>query len=234
VLLDHATLGNADLPLAAFLLLGAIALCKWIEGGTRQWLIAGAFALGGAAWTKFDGAYFGVIMLVLATILRGRIATFRTRDTFRDGALALFAFLLMVVVWNIYTRVYLGLSEPTTFGGAWGIERVWTFLRGVQEFGQEVVFSHSNSAWGWLGGGYGAFWFIVVGTLIVQWRRGRTDPVVGFLLLSVGAGILFYLAIYTVRPFFSSERYLLHIAPLALLAAARAIHPNQDESLLLS
>ncbi len=224
VFLDHATLGNADLPLAAMLLLGAIALCRWIESGARNELIAATLALGGAAWTKFDGAYFGVVMLMLATVIRARrLERKNTREILRDGAFAMLGFILIVAVWNVYTRVYLGLSEPTTFSGAWGIERVGTFLRGVQEFGEEIFFSHSNSAWGWLGGGYGAFWFIVIGALLWQWRKLFTDPLITFLLLTCFFGLVFYLAIYTVRPFFSSERYLLHLAPLLVLAAARAM-----------
>jgi hypothetical protein len=58
----------------------------------------------------------------------------------------------------------------------------------------------------------------------------RSDPVLWFLLLVIGGGIFFYFAIYIVRPFFSVERYLMHVAPLATLAAARATSPHTSTS----
>ena len=46
-------------------------------------------------------------------------------------------------------------------------------------------------------------------------------PVAAFLTLAVVGGIAFYVLIYVVRPLPSIERFVLHLAPLVVLAAAR-------------
>lgn len=221
--LDHATLANADLPLAVLLLLGGIALAWWVEAGGWQWSIGGALALGAAAWIKLDGSYLGVGMLGAALLVRlvaHRRDPFQRRRVFTEGLLASAIFAAIVLPWMGYTQVF-GLSdvpELETFQrDGWAL--LW---EGLVVIGAEVLLSYNNSSMGLLGGGYGVFWLICLGGLIIGWRRLRSDAALQFLLLVVAGGFAFYLTVYTIRPYYSVERYLLHLAPLALLLAARA------------
>jgi cell division protein FtsW (lipid II flippase) len=66
--------------------------------------------------------------------------------------------------------------------------------------------------------------------LVAGWRAFRHDALLWFLVLTVVGGIVFYLLLYTMRPFYSIERYLMHIAPMAVLAAARAWQLLQSEA----
>lgn len=221
--LDHATLANADLPLAVALLLGGVALVRWIEGGGRRWLMGGAIALGGAAWIKLDGTYLGAGLLGAALLVR-LVAAWRDpclrRHVFTEGLLpgALFATLVLPSI--AFTQILQlsdipGLETFQRDGGA-------LLGEGLVVIGAELLFSSTNSSMGLLGGGYGVFWLICLGALLVGWRRLRSDYVLWFLLLVVAGGFAFYLGIYTLRPYYSVERYVLHLAPLALLLAARA------------
>jgi hypothetical protein len=221
--LDHATLDNADLPLAVAMLLGGIGLAGWVESGERSEIVGGAVALGAAAWIKLDGMYLGAGMLGVALLVR--LVVYRRdrshwRPVLTEGLLAGAIFAALVVPWVGYTRL-LGLSDLPALAAlqhdGWAL-----FWEGLVVIGAEVLFSYNNSSMGLLGGGYGAFWFVCFGGLVVGWRRLRNDTVLWFLLLVVAGGCACYLAVYTVRPYFSVERYLLHLAPLVLLAAARA------------
>jgi hypothetical protein len=234
LLLDHATLGNADLALAVALLLGALFLTRWIESGARHLLVGAVIALGGGAWIKLDGTYVGGAMLVFATLARAlstRQQPRQFRTTFLAALGALVAFVLIIAPWSLFTH-RLELQADASLLQLLAHVRPATLWRAVAELVEELALSHSNAAWGLLGGGYGAFWIISAGAVVVNARKlrpavkpdggGSGDPVLWFLLLSIGGGIAFYLAIYTLRPFFSMERYLLHLAPLAVVAASRS------------
>lgn len=223
LMLDHATLGNADLPLAVALLLGGIGLAQWLETSERAALVGASIVFGAAAWLKLDGLYLGAGMLLAALLVRG-ISSWRDprqrRPLLGHGLLAGGLFAALVVPWVVYTQLLRLNDIPAldTFQ-----RDGWALLReGSVVLSAEVLFSYNNSSLGLLGGGYGVFWFVCLGALIVGWRRLQSDPVLWFLLLAVAGGFAFYLAVYTLRPYYSVERYLLHIAPLALLAAARA------------
>jgi hypothetical protein len=252
ILLDHATLGNADLPLAAGLLAGAFALCRWLETADRRWMVGGMLLLGGAAWIKFDGAFLGIGVLgaaILARVVGLRRRQGRTGRTLVAGGVAVAAIVGIALAWHLYARLLVfNLGDGAVASAAAGrffspyrliadVPRIeglrakgLTFdLHGLLVCVEEVLFSHSNSTWSLLGSGYGALWIVCAGALVSGWRRMRDDPVLLFLVLAVAGGLGFYFAFYTLMPaasgsdyFFSVERYLLHIAPLAILAAARA------------
>jgi hypothetical protein len=70
-----AGLAFADVPLAAFGLLAAIALVRWLEGGPPAWLAFAALAGGGLAWTKREGAIMLVLLIAVGLVSRrGRAA----------------------------------------------------------------------------------------------------------------------------------------------------------------
>jgi hypothetical protein len=224
ILLDHATLGNADLALAAALLLGGWALARWIESGQRVWLFAGALGLAGAAWIKLDGLYLGAGMIVLAALGRA-IARRRDRhaaiQSVLAGSIALGGLLAAVIPWHFYA-ISLGLDNDIPSARVLQHQGAAIVRRAFAIIGQELLLSHGNSSYGLLESKYGVFWMVCFATVIANWRRMARDGIGLFLILSVVGGIGCYAAIYTLHPYYSIDRYLLHIAPLAVLAAARS------------
>jgi hypothetical protein len=223
LVLDHAALNNADLPLAVMLLLAGIMLACWVEDGVLRWLLSGSVALAAAAWIKLDGGYLGVAMLAIAVGCRA-VRYWSNRVERRQAGMAgVWAVGLLAVLslpWTIFTLV-LGLND---LPGTTNLQQAgWTsFWEGLKVIVGEVLFSYNNSSLGLLGGGYGVLWLVCGGALVIGWRRIRVDPVLWFLLLSMSIGFTLYLAIYILRPYYSVERYLLHLAPLMVIAAARA------------
>lgn len=230
IVLDHAAINNADLPLAVVLLLGGIVVIEWIDTGRRAPLVGAVIVLAGGAWLRPDGMFLGVGVLVAATTVRLSITARQQASivpVLRNGACALAGIVLLIVPWLLHTS-YLGLNsevrqlagEQVSIGA-----RLWA---GMWVILAEMLFSYSNSAQGLLGGSYGVLWLIGFGTVIFNWRRVRSDPITWFLLFIVLGGLLFYLLVYVVRPYFSIDRYLLHLAPLLVLAAARSMSPLPD------
>jgi 4-amino-4-deoxy-L-arabinose transferase-like glycosyltransferase len=221
LLLDHATLGNADLPLAVAWLVGVVSLCRWIESSRRRWLLYGAVALAGGAWIKLDGLYFGVYAIGAAALLKSWLAR-RFAEGLGPGLAALAIVLALTLPWPIYAAS-LGIGSPELNLALWQAAGANPLREGALTIVEELIFSHNNSAWGLLGGGFGALWLISLGALALNWRRLRHDPLLALLVLTVLGGIVFYLIIYALRPYASVERYLLHLAPLAVVAAARSL-----------
>lgn len=224
LLLDHATLGNADLSLAVALLLGATALCQWIALGDWRWLLGAALALAGAAWLKIDGLYLGAGMLLVAYLLGGwaQHGQARWQSLLLAAGWSFGIFLALAAVWQLYAGA-IGLRMDTP-----GLELLqregWGAVgRSLAVMGAELLFSYNNSAWGLLGGGYNALWLICLGAILANLKRLRRDPVLVFLVLALLGGLAFYVAIFVLRPLPSIERFIMHVAPIAVLAAARAV-----------
>lgn len=224
LMLDHAALGNADLPLATLWALSAVALVRWLDTEQPRWLWAGVLILSGAAWLKVDGQGIGA-GIVLAAVLVRAVALRRQRrplgPTLALGGVALLVFFLSLVPWIAVTR-RLDLIDPTpgvSVLSAQGVNVVWEALRVM---GEELLLSHNNSAWGLMGGGFGALWLIALGAVLVGWRAFQRDPGVWLLALIVGGTLAAYVGIYALRPFASIDRYVLHVAPVMVLLAARA------------
>lgn len=224
IVLDHATLNHADLPLAVAWLLGGIALALWVEDGARRWLAVGVLACAGGAWLKVDGAYLGPAFLGLALALR-LLTVHRQalplRPALIQGLLALGALLMLSVPWYLYAAS-LDVRPSTPDLEVAQVQGWQNLARGATVIGSEILLSDTNSAYGLMGGGFGALWLLVAGAWLCGWRRLGRDPALWFLALAVVGSIGGYLTIYVARPFFSVDRYLLHLAPLAIVAAQRA------------
>ena len=226
LLLDHATLGNADLPFTTMLVAAAIALMRWLEFGQRRWLASGGLLLGIATCTKLDGLYLGILLLTLASAIRLWL-TVRAHNnstiihTFVLAFGSVGGLLALNMGWLFFIRL-LRIKGETPSLALLRVNGLSNFARGWAETFSEMLFSHNNSTWGLMGGGYGLLWVIGFGAVALSWRNLHRDAVLLFLILNVIAIVTFYVLIYTVRPFFSIERYLMHAAPLLILAAARA------------
>lgn len=225
IVLDHATLGNADLPLAVLWMASALALARWIESGERRLLLLGTIVTAGAAWVKVDGFYFGISMLVLAILVRG-VALRRQHQPISpvvmDGMTAGSYLFALILPWSLY-RTWLGLGGETLGLAVLQFDWQTTLRLALTVMSEQLLFSYANSAWGLLGGGYGILWWVCGIAMIIGAVRRRNDPLFWFLALLVLGGIAFYFGIYLLRPYLSIDRYILHIAPLAILAAARSI-----------
>ena len=221
LLLDHATLGNADLLFAIALTLGVLGLCYWLRDGARRVFAGGVIGLGMAAWIKPEGIYIGIALISIAgligTLVMQPARRLTTALTVCGGMAAL---ALMYLPWVLFAQhLQLTADAPTApLLAVTGLTNLW---RGITIIGEEMLFSHNNSTWGLLGGGFNLLWPVCAGAIVLSVRRGRRDAVLAFLVTSVICVIAFYAAVYIVRPFFSVERYLLHAAPIAFLAAAR-------------
>jgi len=230
IVLDHATINNADLPLATVLLLGGVGLIGWIETTQRSQLVLATLALAGAAWLKPDGIFLGLGVLCAALLVRLWVARSQHQPAFpllRDGTLALMSLLALFAPWWLHAWSLQLNSDAIR--NATALPDVGTRLwDGIIVIIAEMAFSSSNSAQGLLGGSYGVLWFICLGTLVMNWQRLKSDPVAWFLLLVFAGGVFFYLAVYVVRPYYSIDRYLLHLAPFVVLAAARSTLPAPE------
>jgi len=153
-----------------------------------------------------------------------------------ESVIALITLLLIVVPWSLYTRT-LGLLNDAPGTATLQRDGLAVVQKAMAVILEELLFSYNNSSWGLLGGGYGVLWVVCVGAIACGWRRFRNDAVLWFLALTVLGGMAFYVAVYTLRPFYSVERYLLHLAPIMVLVAARAVQPqplhSQEETIEL-
>ncbi|GAB4402460.1 MAG: hypothetical protein OHK0052_25740 [Anaerolineales bacterium] len=223
LLLDHAALSHADLLLAFALLVQGIALQRLIEGGARQnvWLAAGAASV--AAWLRPDGVFLAAA-LWLAAMWIGR-----ERGGWRMWGAPLLMFGLMFAVWRVYAQANgLLLAGSGTFTAAGGFVRLGA---GLRELAVTLLLNQRNSAWGFMGGGYGALWVLTGGAVLLGWRGISKNRGVQFLGLALFLGMGMYVGVYILREFYSMERYLLHFAPLAVLLAGQTEKIRLDEGI---
>jgi hypothetical protein len=91
-----------------------------------------------------------------------------------------------------------------------------------------AMLSANNSARGLLGGGYGPLWPICGAALALTWPRWRRDRPTILIVGGVAAGVAMGLAQIMIAPgsAASLDRYLLHVAPLAVIGAGMATAPG--------
>lgn len=217
LLLDHATLPHADLPLALALLAQAIALQRFVAGETEHnlWLAAGAASA--AAWLRPDGVFLAAALWLLAMWLG------RGRGGWRAWSVPFLVFGLIFEVWRAYTQAN-GLLLAAS--GSFSLASVPVNLcKGVRELAVTLLLNQRNSTWGLMGGGYGALWVLAGSAVLGGWRNIPKNRGIQFLGLALLLGMGMYVGVYALREFYSMERYLLHLAPLAVLLAGQT-QPN--------
>ncbi|HMO57768.1 MAG TPA: hypothetical protein PKC19_10445, partial [Roseiflexaceae bacterium] len=218
LLLDHATIGNADLPLGVALLAGAVGLQHWLHGGSRRRLIAGMLAILIAGGIKVDGLYLGGGMLLLAAALRLLMhpppAAQPGRRTSIGAIILLLAIVAIPIAGSLTQRQL--LPSLATLPQIW----LWGGPAALREIAAELLVGGHNSARGLHGGGFGILWLVAFGGILLGLRRMWHDCSARFLLLSIIGGLAAYTGLRLIHPASATsiERYLLHIAPTALLA----------------
>jgi hypothetical protein len=91
--------GQADLALAAFLTLSALAVWQWQRAPTRGWLVQAAIFAAAAVLTKFEGLP-RVGIVVLALVAQG--ATLRTSAFWRPAAILTGSAAAAWLVWTAF------------------------------------------------------------------------------------------------------------------------------------
>jgi hypothetical protein len=94
--------GLADAPLAFFVVLGVVALARWLETDATPVLACAALFLGAAALTKSEGALFA---LAAAVALLGTLAVWNRARLARAG-LAMLAVLAFLVPWRLFIAAH--------------------------------------------------------------------------------------------------------------------------------
>ena len=94
--------GLADAPLAFFVVLGVVALARWLETDETPVLACAALFLGAAALTKSEGALFA---LAAAVALLGTLAVWNRARLARAG-LAMLAVLAVLVPWRVFIAAH--------------------------------------------------------------------------------------------------------------------------------
>jgi hypothetical protein len=93
--------GDADMPMACFLAVGAICLARLLETSDRGYAIPGAICLAAAANTKNEGLVFGIVLIVCALAFSLR----RRRELIAVGAVALIVAAL-IAPWRLWISAH--------------------------------------------------------------------------------------------------------------------------------
>lgn len=96
---DHMSKGLADLALASYVTVAALAAVLWVWDGGDGFAQLSGMAAGAAAWTKVEGTPTTLVLLATVMLLRGRI-----RSPGVGRWIAWFA--LFTVPWQVFMRIY--------------------------------------------------------------------------------------------------------------------------------
>ena len=89
----------ADLVLAAYVTVCALAAYRWLENGGSEWASLSGFAAGAAAWTKLEGALSCLVILAAVLLVRRSLRT--------PGVGMWLAWLAVFTLpWQLYQRIH--------------------------------------------------------------------------------------------------------------------------------
>jgi hypothetical protein len=100
--IEQLASGLADVPLAFFVVLGVVALARWLDTGETPGLACAALFLGAGVLTKSEGALFA---LAAAAALLGTLAVSDRARLARAG-LAMAAVLATLVPWRVFIAAH--------------------------------------------------------------------------------------------------------------------------------
>jgi len=197
-----ALAGYADLPMAAYFALAALALWRWsLRRALDDAVLAGVLAIA-CTTIKTPGIVWALCLVpgvVLATM---------PRHAARIIAFGLFAALMTLAVLAQTSPVILGYRLHLDFAPAWQALADSLFLLG----------------------NWHLLWYVAIVVAIAAWRDVRS-PVLAPLAAVLAAGLVFLLVAFSftnarnwVTEQTTVNRAVLHIAPLVLVFALLAVH----------
>ena len=200
--------GLADLVLAAYVTLCALAAYRWLEGDGGRWAALSGFAAGAAAWTKLEGMLSCLVILAAVLLVRRSVRT--------PGLGVWLAWLAVFTLpWQLYQRLHdipMNRSHLATIY----LDLPWI----VRHVSQTLV---ETAHWG-------VFWPLTLGLVALTspfwWpTRYRLLAAVTLpnLVLTLGAYMTHYRAGQADSVEATAHRLYLHVAPgVAVLAAVGA------------
>lgn len=201
----HLSAGYGDMQLAAYGLLGFLALVVGIEERSGRWLAVSSLLVLGAMWSKSEGLYFVLVPWALTLLLLARSRAFSRRSTILSMLIPLLCFLPFLA---LLTQKGLPLTPHET-DSAFGLK-----LAGL------LVLPRSL----WSGGSLGILWYALPVAILALLRRRPLRPSVLPLLAFGVLSFLGVLAVYLLTPnvdflLNSQSFYRQLLLPAALLVA---------------
>jgi hypothetical protein len=197
-----ALAGYADLPMAVYYALAAIAAWQWSQRRTLGHAVLALILAVACVTIKTPGVVWA------ATLVPGVVLALAPRHGPRLVAVGLAAVLLTLAVLAQTDPVVLGYRLHLDFAPAW----------------QALVASL------FLLGNWHLAWYVVIAATIVGWKDLRAPPLAS-LSVTVGGGVLFLLVAFAftnARNWVSDQttinRALLHVAPLAVVWTMLVLH----------
>ena len=207
-----ASLGYADIVLAAYALAAALALQRWIETPDASPLLA-AMLLGVLPWVKPEGVFLSVALVIGTWISMGT-----GQKKLRLLGWAAIATLVCAVPWYLLVamsdiRMGAFASAPDLSGS-----RVKEILAGLASRAIAIE---------WHG-----IWLAAVAALVViaAQRRWRNMLAIAISAYVIAITVVFLFSLYdplSQHVLRSGDRLLLHVAPLALLMIAEVMGPRR-------
>ena len=200
--------GLADLVLAAYVTLCALAAYRWLEDGGDGWASLSGFAAGAAAWTKLEGALSCLVILAAVLLVRRSLRT--------PGLGVWLAWLAVFTLpWQLYQRIH-GIPLNRSHFATLYLDLPWV----VRHVSQTLA---ETAHWG-------VFWPLTLGLVALTapfwWpTRYRLLAAVTLpnLVLTLGAYMTHYRAGEADSVEATAHRLYLHVAPgVAVLAAVGA------------
>jgi len=203
IVVEHATIGYANLPFTVYLVLGLIGIVEGVEGKNTGDQIVGGIMLGFASWTRPEGAYL-ILPMLLAIYMGMRFL--QTSQSFRVRAWILPP-IIFISVWQAFMTAN---GHQSFFGSvlniAWnalkrGDLNISAFYWTARYAARQVI---DPRVWGFI---------VPVGLLIVvlHWRRlfSKTSSSLLFLGVPAAIGVLSLFVYYYLASFRQEIHYLL-------------------------
>ena len=195
----HGTIGYANIPLASYIVLGAIWATIGITRADKGAQVVSGILLGLGAWTRVEGVLFSISIIVAVTL---------AWSISRQGRLFVAAWLapfsVIAGIWLVYFALF--GAEGSQAGGAMTLA-LNSFLNGDFGLGALGVigryFIGRTIEWRL----WGLLFPVTLALIVASWRRlsPREYPVAFGLLLSTIATALATVLLYYIGSFFSPD-----------------------------
>ncbi len=192
-----ALAGYADLPMAAYYTVAAVAALRWVERRRRDDAALAVFFVASCALVKTPGIVWAL------TIVGAALVGAWPRTGLRVVGIAAAAFAVLLLATSRYSPTVLGYTIHLTFAPSWGALGDSFFMLG----------------------NWNLLWYAVIGTAVLARREALERPMQAFTTL-IAAGAAFLLIVFGVtnaRDWVADQttvnRATLHLAPLAALWA---------------